>query len=84
MSTVKAERIEELEQILADVMKYVDPWIKGSDIDRCEVDRAKIMSEKVKRALEKKDKEIKDLKYNLERSDKLCNAALFLLGKQVE
>ena len=77
------ERIEELEQIIVDIMKYVGPWIKGTDIDRCEVDRAKIMSEKVKRALEKKDQKIKDLQYNLERSDKLCNAALFLLGRQV-
>lgn len=75
------ERIDELEQILAKVMKEVDLWLKGPDMDKDEIGRARIMRDRVIDLLRTKDQKIKDLESRLERNDKLLDAALFLVGK---
>lgn len=75
------KRVEELEQILAQVMKNVDLWLKGPDFDKDEVGRAKLMRDRVVELLMEKDRTIKDLQCRLDRSDKMLDAALFLVGK---
>ena len=75
------KRVDELEDILDKVMKEVDLWLKGPDFDKDEVGRAKIMRQRIVDLLQEKDKTIRDLKTSLERSDKLLEAALFLVGK---
>lgn len=74
------KRYEELEDILAKVMKEVDLWLKGPDFDNDEVGRAKIMRQRIVDLLQEKEKTIRDLKTRLERSDKLLDSALFLVG----
>lgn len=78
------KRYEELEDILAKVMKEVDLWLKGPDFDKDEVGRARLMRDRVVDLLQEKDRTIRDLKTSLDRSNKLLDAALFILktGKE--
>ena len=55
------KRNEELEQILAGVMHFVDKWLEADDFDKDEVTRAAIVYEKVSQRLKARDATIKDL-----------------------
>ena len=59
--------IEELEDILAGVMSFIDRWLEGADFSENEVTRASIAHEKVLRIIEAKDKRIRDLENELHR-----------------
>ena len=61
------KRVEELEDILKQVMRYVDSFLEADDFDKSEVERAMIMKYRVTEMLTAKDAKIDDLDREMRR-----------------
>lgn len=60
-------RVEELEDILKHVMRYVDSFLESCDFDKSEIERAMIMKRRVTEMLAARDAKIDDLDREMRR-----------------
>lgn len=61
------EELNKKEYLILGIMHSVDKWLDGKELEQDEVNRAATMREKTLRIVEKKDREINDLRNELER-----------------
>lgn len=61
------EELNKKEYLILGIMHSVDKWLGGKELEQDEVNRAATMREKTLRIVEKKDREINDLRNELER-----------------
>lgn len=61
------EELNKKEYLILGIMHSVDKWLDGKELEQDEVNRAATMREKTLQIVEKKDREINDLRNELER-----------------
>lgn len=61
------EELNKKEYLILGIMHSVDKWLDDKELEQDEVNRAATMREKTLRIVEKKDREINDLRNELER-----------------
>ena len=61
------EELNKKEYLILGIMHSVDKWLGGKELEQDEVNRAATMREKTLRIVEKKDREINNLRNELER-----------------